>query len=104
MRRSTRVNCSRLRSARLKHLTSVRSCGFAVSKTGMSSASLGAKLSDLVAAESQKQPEPVIAVLVHTGTAINGTFPGGGLAAVGVTAFGRRLLQELEDVETSADS
>jgi hypothetical protein len=61
------------------------------------------QLSDLVAAESQKEPEPVIAVLVHTGTAINGTFPGGSLAAVRVTAFGRHLLQELEGTQAPAE-
>ncbi len=61
------------------------------------------ELSQLVAAESQKEPEPVIAVLVHTGTAINGTFPTGGLAAVRVTEFGRRLLRELESTQEPAE-
>lgn len=60
------------------------------------------RISDAVHEAGQREPIPVIAVLIRTGVALQATLFDGGLAVYRVSAFGRALLEDLHNASDSS--
>lgn len=57
------------------------------------------RISDAVLNAGRAEPTPILAALIRTGVIYPATLVGGGVAAHGVSEFGRRLLADLESLQ-----
>jgi hypothetical protein len=71
----------------------------AVVANGETDDARSARSREAVLEASRAEPIPVVATLIRTGVVYPATLVGGGVAAYGLSEFGRRLLADLESLE-----
>lgn len=83
----------------LTRLRNVEDTAQAVEVNGESNDACGARIREAVLEAGRAEPIPILATLIRTGVAYPATLVGGGVAAYGLTEFGRGLLADLENLE-----
>src|SRR5205809_1048172 len=89
----------RRRCGALTRLRNAEDTAQAVEVDGEINDARSARIRGAVLEAGRAEPIPILATLIRTGVVYPAALVGGGVAAYGLTEFGRRLLTDLENLE-----